>query len=76
MGLQRRSSLFERRLHAEVQRILALLERIRLTRRQARMLIALETGASRRKTGIKAGVRRLVRYRPRPAGPRPRRPGD
>jgi hypothetical protein len=76
MRLQRGRSLFEKQLDAEVRRILALLERIRRTRRRARVLIALES-ASRRKMGIKSdGVRRLVSYRPRLAGPRLRRRAD
>ena len=56
---------FDRELHAEVGRILQLLERTRRTRHQARLLIALETGVSRRKAGRKLGsVSRPVRYRP------------
>jgi len=58
MKVQRRSTLRERQLRAEVQRILQLLERTRQTRYQVRLLIALERGVSRRKTGIKPGSAR------------------
>lgn len=77
MKVPQRGSLLERQLHAEVRRILRLLERIRRTRRRIRLLVALETGASRWKTGIRSGgVRRPVSYRPGLSGPRIRRPGD
>lgn len=61
MNLRRKSSLQERRLRAEVRRILLLLERTRRTCRQAHLLVALTTGVSRRKPGT------------RPGGIRPRR---
>jgi hypothetical protein len=58
MKLQRRSTLLEKQLRAEVRRILQLLERARRTRQQVRLLIALKTGVSRRKPGIRSrGVR-------------------
>ncbi len=41
------NALFQRRLRAEIRRILRLLERTRRTRQQVRLLIALESGASR-----------------------------
>lgn len=55
MRLQRRSTLLEKQLRAEVRRILQLLERTRRTRHQVRLMIARETGASRRKPGIRSG---------------------
>jgi hypothetical protein len=77
MKLQRSSSVLEKQLHAEVRRILQLLERTRRTRRRIGLLIALETGASRRKTGIDSGgMGHPVKYRPILFGPRIRRPGD
>ena len=58
MKLQRRSTLLERQLRAEVRRILLLLERTRRTRHRAKLLIGLQTGVSRRKQGIRSsGVR-------------------
>ena len=57
MKVQRGRGLFERRLRAEVRRILLLLERTRGTRRQVRLLIALRTGAPRREAGTKSGGR-------------------
>jgi hypothetical protein len=45
----RKVSLCERQLRAEVRRILRLLERTRRTRSQARLLVARETDAWRRK---------------------------
>jgi hypothetical protein len=69
--------VFAKQFHAEIRRILALLERIRRTRRRVRLLIATETGASRRKTVRKAGgVKRLVRFRARVAAARPRPPAE
>jgi len=71
MGVRRKNPLFERQLHAEVRRILRLLDRTRRTREQVRLLIALETGASSRKKGSMAGrVGRLVPYRPSLPGSR------
>jgi hypothetical protein len=43
-----RNTLLERQLRAEVRQILQLLERARRTRQRARLLVALETGATRR----------------------------
>jgi len=58
MRVERRITLLERQLRAEVHRILQLLQRARRTRHQVRLLIALETRGSRRKPGIKyRGVR-------------------
>jgi hypothetical protein len=71
MKVHRRESVPERQLHAEVRRILRLLERSRRTRQQARLIVALETGESRRKAGARPGGQgRLVRYRPTLPGPR------
>jgi hypothetical protein len=53
--------LFQKRLHAEMRRILRLLERTRGTRRQVRLLVALETGTPRRKTARAFRARRLGR---------------
>jgi hypothetical protein len=62
MRAERRNPLFQKRLHAEVRRILQLLERTRRTRGQARLLIALENRASRRKPGPGSARTRLGRY--------------
>jgi hypothetical protein len=63
MGVQPRNPLFDKQLHAEVRRILRLLERTRKTRQQVRLLIARETVASPRRA-------RPVPYRPILPGPR------
>jgi hypothetical protein len=48
MKLQRRGILLpDKQFHAEVRRILRLLEHTRRTRRMVRLLIALETGGSK-----------------------------
>jgi hypothetical protein len=52
MKMQPGNRLLQKRLRAEIQRILQLLERTRRTRRQVRWLVALETRTSRRRTGI------------------------
>jgi len=71
MRVKRKNPLFERQLHAEVRRILRLLDRTRRTREQVRLLIALETGASRRQKGsMPRRVGRLVPYRPSLPGTR------
>ncbi|HLY17218.1 MAG TPA: hypothetical protein VKR61_08325 [Bryobacteraceae bacterium] len=57
MKPQARSTLFERQLRAEVRQIVQLLERTRRTRQQARLLVALETGAIRRRA---KPVRRIL----------------
>jgi hypothetical protein len=76
MKVYRGHVVLEWQLRAEVQRILLLLERVRRTRRQVRGLIALETGGSRRKTGIRSDkVGRPQNYRPGLTGPRMRGPG-
>jgi hypothetical protein len=59
--MQPGNPLFQKRLHAEVRRILRLLERTRGTRRQARLLVALETRTSRRKTAVPFRARRTGR---------------
>jgi len=56
MKVHRRGSLLDRQLHAEVRRIRRLLERSRRTRRQVCLLIALRSGARRRKAGAKPAV--------------------
>jgi hypothetical protein len=54
--------VLKRQLRAEIRRIMLLLERIRRTRQQARLLIALETGVSRRKPRARvAGARPKTR---------------
>ena len=66
MKAQRKNPLLERQLHAEVRRILLLLERTRRTRREARLLVARETGTSRRKIAIGSdSASRLPGYRSR-----------
>jgi len=66
MKAQRKNPLLERQLHAEVRRILLLLERTRRTRREARLLVERETGDSRRKIAIGSGsASRLPGYRSR-----------
>jgi hypothetical protein len=55
MTLTQGNNLLEKQLHAEIHRILQLLERTRRTRRRARRLVSLETGVSHRKTGTKSG---------------------
>jgi hypothetical protein len=52
MKMQPGNRLLKKRLRAEIRRILLLLERTRRTRRQVRLLVALETRTSRRRTGI------------------------
>jgi|HubBroStandDraft_1064217.scaffolds.fasta_scaffold496973_2 hypothetical protein len=75
MRVQRRNPLFEKQLHAEVQRILQLLERTRRTRQEARLLIARETHVLRPTTGSRSvGVGRLAPFRPSLPGPRVRPP--
>jgi hypothetical protein len=55
MKLQRSSNLLDKRLYVEVRRVLRLLERTRKTRSRVRLLIAHETGASRRKAHVRYG---------------------
>jgi hypothetical protein len=75
MRVQRRNPFFAKQLHAEVQRILRLLERTRRTRQEARLLIARETHVLRPKTGTgSVGVGRPAPYRPSLPGPRMRPP--
>jgi hypothetical protein len=59
MKMQPGNRLLEKRLQVEIQRILQLLERTRRTRRQVRLLVALETRSPRRKTGVAFRARRL-----------------
>jgi len=61
MKVPRSSSLLDRRLQAEVRRILRLLERTRRTRRRIRLWVALETGVARRRMGTKSGGARYGR---------------
>jgi hypothetical protein len=77
MKLQSERSPSDKQLRAEIRRILALLERIRRTRHQARLLIASEEAReSRRKTACRSGgARPLLKFHPRLAAPRLRRPG-
>lgn len=62
MRSQPRSTLQKRQLRAEVQQILRLLERTRRTRRQARLLVALEAGVSRPRSRARA-LGRPSKYR-------------
>ncbi len=58
MKMEPGNRLFRKRLHVEIQRILRLLERTRGTRRQVRLLVAMETGTPRRKTARPFRARR------------------
>lgn len=49
MKIEPRNRALEKQLQAEIQRILQLLERTRRTRRQVRLLVALDARASRRR---------------------------
>jgi hypothetical protein len=61
-----RGSFQERQLRAEVRRIMLLLKRVRQTRQQARLLIAMETGGAPCRT---AGYRKTIKpFRPRLRG--------
>jgi hypothetical protein len=65
MRVTHQNQLLDKQLHAEIERILRLLERTRRTRQQARLLVALETGVSGRRTAASSGgIRRPTRYRP------------
>jgi len=54
MKLQPGNRPLKKQLHAEIRRILQLLERSRRARRRVRLLMALETRALRRKMGMRA----------------------
>jgi hypothetical protein len=55
MTLPQANNLLEKQLHAEIRRILQLLERTRRTRRRARRLVSLETGVLHQKTRTRSG---------------------